>query len=159
VPDDYATIQGAMDAAYGGDVVHVVGNQSPPAPFVLMANVALQVDDNVDIDAGGAAVGIMIPRLYYGSCLLGVSLSGFDSCGGGWSPLYVNEPYPVKVSLEGCTISGGTFGISLPYVPSVACSSVVVQNDSIGVYTAALDGGVPIKCSLTSCSMSGVLRG
>ncbi|MCJ7575495.1 MAG: right-handed parallel beta-helix repeat-containing protein [Dehalococcoidia bacterium] len=129
VPDDYSSIQAAVDAAVAGDtiVVHAGTHQEH---VTLYKSLVVQTDEGAIIDGGGSLSTVTITAA-------GCTVSGFNITGSGSHP---NENAAIRIDSTSNNISGNTIwgnkgdGILLHGGENVIMNNLISENEGNGLY-------------------------
>jgi parallel beta-helix repeat protein len=129
VPDDYPTIQGAVDAAVPGDTIMVRGG-TYQEHVTLHKSLILQTDAGATIDGGGSLSTVTITAE-------GCTVSGFNITGSGSHP---NENAGIRIDSNSNNISGNTIwgnkedGILLYGNYNTIMSNFISEGEGNGLY-------------------------
>ncbi len=135
VPDDYPTIQGAIDVAVDGDSVMVrpgTYNENIVIDGKIIKVVSTDGAESTVIDAGGAGAAVIIKNHQYGD---DVVLSGFTvtngyAYNGGGIYLYHSSPLIENCRIVNNTAQGNGGGIEVRYWSSPTISNCLIEGNS-----------------------------
>lgn len=147
VPDDFPTIQGAVDAALPGDEIEVEEGTYNESVIVTTPNLEIKADEKVTVN-GGFGVGAE-----------GVEIENFNiNASSSFLDAGVFVEVTSKVEIEGNTISGGFVGIAL-----IGCTKSTVKDNElsgnvIGIALLASNGNT-LDANTAKGNLAGILIG
>lgn len=133
VPDDYPTIQDAINAAHDGDTIQVAA-KTYYERIVVNKSVSLIGEDSkstiIDGSKGGIVVNITVS---------GVQLRGFTiQNGGSYAGIWVERPFgstTINVIIEGDILTGNYIGVLLSRCKYVEIKNNTFLNNQYGIRT------------------------